>query len=600
MKQVIPSKVWEQHCAILAKPGRGKSVAAKGGAEGLMKSGIRVGAVDPTAAWWGLRLLADGKTRSPYDMVIFGGDHADIPIDPKRADAQAFGEKIGAIVGGADWSWILDTSLMGGKFRTEFFIGFAEALFATNRRRLNLFLDECHLYIPQQHAGGRAAKTMLAAGNNLVAGGRGRGFCVTMISQRPAKVHKDSLTATESLIVMGMIAPQDIGAAMDWVKVQGDLGKAKDMISTLPALPVGTGWVYAPMLDLMEKKKFPMIDTFDCSAAPDSKGHIGATTELAKIDLEAIRSALGPKKLAAKPAPVIDAKDGFKPAGEAFASLRVASEQEKARSEAAALKDRERAFAAGAREADARHAERLPAILDAQHASSVDVGFKLGLATAASVVSRASGILEIPKRKPLPKELLAPAKISAMPEQELGTKATPIGPRPYLQPAPAPAMPAAQATGELTAPQAHVMRALAWWTAMGHPQPTRAQIGGITGWKVGGSNMRGRFAELSKMGYITYPSEKTVAMTDAGAAVAPEPNMDQTLIGSIRAMLSKPQCSMFDLLQPGAVHERADLAEALGWENGGSNMRGRLSELSKFELIEYPSKSAVKLQDWVQ
>lgn len=287
MRFPIPDEIWEQHVAIMAKPGRGKTVLAKGGAARLMKQGLRCGAIDPTAAWWGMRLKADGETPA-FPMVIFGGDHADIPITAHM------GEKIGQLVGAADYSWVIDTSLMGKNARTEFFTGWAEAIFATNRRRLNLFLDECHLFIPQLHAGGKAAKNMLAAGNNLIAGGRGRGFCVTMISQRPAKVAKDSLTATESMITLGMIAPQDVDAIERWIKIQGDADKTKEMIKSLPALPRGEAWVYAPALDLLKHVTVPMIDTFDSSRAPGAGQEVAAPTELAQINLDAIRAALAP------------------------------------------------------------------------------------------------------------------------------------------------------------------------------------------------------------------------------------------------------------------------------------------------------------------
>jgi hypothetical protein len=37
-----------------------------------------------------------------------------------------------------------------------------------------------------------------------------------------------------------------------------------------------------------------------------------------------------------------------------------------------------------------------------------------------------------------------------------------------------------------------------------------------------------------------------------------------------------------------------------GWEASGSNLRNRLSELSQLELVEYPGRGDVQLQDWVQ
>jgi molybdopterin-guanine dinucleotide biosynthesis protein len=45
----------EQHIAVLGKTGSGKTFAVKGIVEHLLERGRRVGIVDPTGAWWGLR-----------------------------------------------------------------------------------------------------------------------------------------------------------------------------------------------------------------------------------------------------------------------------------------------------------------------------------------------------------------------------------------------------------------------------------------------------------------------------------------------------------------------------------------------------------------
>ncbi|MBI5939671.1 MAG: hypothetical protein HY859_04520, partial [Caulobacterales bacterium] len=44
---------------------------------------------------------------------------------------------------------------------------------------------------------------------------------------------------------------------------------------------------------------------------------------------------------------------------------------------------------------------------------------------------------------------------------------------------------------------------------------------------------------------------------------------------------------------------RADLAAAVGWEPGGSTLRARLSELHTLEIVQYPTKGVVELQEWV-
>ena len=75
----IPDQAMAQHMAILGKTGSGKTYAAKGLVERLIEAGRRVCVLDPTDAWWGLRSGTDG-VRPGLPVVIFGGDHADVPI----------------------------------------------------------------------------------------------------------------------------------------------------------------------------------------------------------------------------------------------------------------------------------------------------------------------------------------------------------------------------------------------------------------------------------------------------------------------------------------------------------------------------------------
>lgn len=71
----VPAAALDQHIAILGKTGSGKTFAAKGIVERLLGQRRQVCVLDPTAAWWGLRLDANGKGRG-YDVVLIGGKPA--------------------------------------------------------------------------------------------------------------------------------------------------------------------------------------------------------------------------------------------------------------------------------------------------------------------------------------------------------------------------------------------------------------------------------------------------------------------------------------------------------------------------------------------
>ena len=52
-----------------------------------------------------------------------------------------------------------------------------------------------------------------------------------LISQRPAKLHKDSLTQVETLVAMRLIAPQDRDAVSDWIADQADKDQGKEIVA---------------------------------------------------------------------------------------------------------------------------------------------------------------------------------------------------------------------------------------------------------------------------------------------------------------------------------------------------------------------------------
>ncbi len=278
----IPDAALAQHIAILGKTGSGKTYAAKGVVERLLERGERIAIVDPTGVYWGLRLDANGIKASPYEVVIFGGRHADLPL------SAGDGERLAEIIGTSTTPVILDTQQMGVGARTQFFTAFAEGLLRHNRGPLHLVLDEAHLFAPQGGSIGFDTAQMLHATNNLVSLGRSAGLRIMMISQRPAKLHKDSLTQVETLVALRLIAPPDRKAVKDWLDGAPDKSRGDEIMASLASLPQGTGWVYAPEQGVLVKAAFPAIQTFDSGRPLEN----GAAPALKPIDVAAIKAAL--------------------------------------------------------------------------------------------------------------------------------------------------------------------------------------------------------------------------------------------------------------------------------------------------------------------
>ena len=300
-KTTIPAAALSQHMAVLGKTGSGKSYAMRGIVEQLLNDKARVCVIDPTGAWYGLRTLADGK-HAGYPVAIFGGSHADFPL------AAQHGEELAEIIGTSSTPAILDVSLLRTGERTRLFTDFAEGLLRKNRGPLHLVIDEAHLFAPQGRVNDPQSGAMLHAANNLVSLGRSRGLRIVLITQRPAKLHKDSLTQVETLVAMRLIAPQDRKAVEEWIKDNTEGDQGRQILSSLATLKTGQGWVWAPELGVLERVQFPTIRTFDSGRAPDLEGASGPV--LAPIDREAIAGRLkavaqdaidnDPKRLRAK------------------------------------------------------------------------------------------------------------------------------------------------------------------------------------------------------------------------------------------------------------------------------------------------------------
>lgn len=281
--KTVPQAALQQHIAVLGKTGSGKTYAAKGIVEHLLDQRRQVCVLDPTGAWWGLRLASNGEAQG-YDIVLLGGAHADIPL------AEKSGAAVARLVTEQRASVVIDTSGFTVGEYTRWFIDFAGTLYTTIRAPLHLVIDEAHYFMPQGKSPDVDAGRMLHAGNRLMSGGRSKGIRGLLITQRPAKLHKDSLTCADTLIAMRVIAPQDRQAIKDWIDGAGDQAKGKVVLDSLAALKRGEGWVWYPEGGHLERVTFPTIGTYDSSATPKHGAKAGP--EPGAIKLEEVQAAM--------------------------------------------------------------------------------------------------------------------------------------------------------------------------------------------------------------------------------------------------------------------------------------------------------------------
>lgn len=275
----LPIEAVTETFAILAKRGKGKTNTAVVMAEEMISAGQPVVVIDPVGVWWGLRTSADGK-RDGLPIVIFGGDHADVPLEPTA------GELIADVVVERRISALIDLSSLSKSASRRFMEKFVERIYHRNREPLHIIIDEADAFAPQRSMGGDGAR-LLGAMEDLVRRGRARGIGCTLITQRPAVLHKDILTQAEVLIALGMTGPRDVAAIDEWVRLHADEAEAREVKQSLPSLPVGTAWVWSPgWLDVLQKVQIRARKTFDSSATPRPGVKRVVPQKVARVDLE--------------------------------------------------------------------------------------------------------------------------------------------------------------------------------------------------------------------------------------------------------------------------------------------------------------------------
>jgi hypothetical protein len=327
----LPDAALDGDIAILGKKGRGKTYAAKGIVERLLRMNRRVLILDPLNVWWGLRSDATGEGPG-FPIAVFGGPNGDMPLTETMA------RPLARLIARNNLPAVVDMSDMRKAAWQRLVRDMLDELFTQNRDPLWIVLEEADIFAPQQPREGDS-NAVLGEVDRIARRGRAFGFRLISLTQRPARLHKDVLTQLSSLIALGVTSPQDREAIKAWVDGNADRDKAKVVMDSLARLPVGRGWVWVPDLDLLEEAAFPPIATLDNSATPLAGQRRIAPKRLAEVDLSELQSALAMETfdtdLSAEPLhesdqparrPHVEAKTGRK-AGEIEVLLRKEQDQ---------------------------------------------------------------------------------------------------------------------------------------------------------------------------------------------------------------------------------------------------------------------------------
>jgi hypothetical protein len=193
-----------QKYGFIGRSGSGKSYGSMKMAELFLGAGAQIIALDWVGIWWSLRLNADGKRPGFEHVYIFGGEHADVALQPES------GALMADLVVDKHISVVLDVMHFRKAERTRFATAFAEQFFhrkKTARTACHLFIEEAQAYLPQMVRGEEAR--MVGVFEDIGKVGRNYGIGTTLISQRPQAINKDVLNQVEVLLAFQTNGPQE-------------------------------------------------------------------------------------------------------------------------------------------------------------------------------------------------------------------------------------------------------------------------------------------------------------------------------------------------------------------------------------------------------
>ncbi len=265
---------------IVAQRGAGKSYCASVLMEEMVEHGLFVGYVDPLGITWGIRASADGE-HAGYPVLILGGRHGDLPLDP------ASGAIVSQFVLEQRQPFILDLSLFEDEDEQRQFVAEFIRGFRLHEEVLcHLIVDEADLFAPQVPQSPMAQRSLTAM-NRLTRRYRYKGMGCTLITQRPAELHKRVLGQIDLLLALRVISPQDSKALDDWIKRNAGEAERAQFLATLSGLQTGTAWAWSPQwLSLLQQVAIRTRRTFDSSATPKVGVKRSTPRQLAEIDLE--------------------------------------------------------------------------------------------------------------------------------------------------------------------------------------------------------------------------------------------------------------------------------------------------------------------------
>lgn len=547
----LPLELLTSTQAILARKRSGKSYLASVEAEELLEAKQQIVVIDPTGAWWGLRSNAAGDGPG-YPVVVFGGDHADAPLDYLAGKAMA------AALVEHGFSAIFDIGNFENIQQIQFVMDFCAEMLRINRQAIHIFIDEADTFAPQQTRNPAQFKC-LGTVTRLVSQGGIRGLGVTMITQRSAKINWDVLSQVDILTVLRMGAPLDVKPVFEWLQSETSKEFAAQVKAALPSLPIGTAFIASAHLGIAARVEVRPRRTFNSGATPKPGERKVEPKVLAQVDIEKLGKQISESVQRAKEdspeflkQKIRELEDKISTGG--VADMGLTDEIQRMEQELEELRP--------LRDEAEKHGRRV-------------IQLRAILTTIQEVIARG---LEV-----VPTESVAP-----LPSVE----------RPPLITLPTPVLKSASThDAAKSGPAQRILGALAQLRSIGVNNPPRIQVCVMSGYgNMASTGFAKAMSALNVAGLLQYGPEQTVSFTPAGLAEAPQVPVirgNAELHAKIYETLGGPETKILCQLiaaYPKAV-ERDALMTGAGYSNQASTGFAKaLSRLSTLRYVSYPGK----------
>lgn len=586
----LPIETVTQAIGVIAKRRAGKSYLIMKLVEQLFAARQQVVILDPKGDSWGLRFGADGKSPG-LPIVIIGGEHGDVKLEPSA------GEVVARLVVEDRVNALVDLSELRKHEVATFATAFLETLYRLKAREqyrtaMMLVVDEADAIAPQRPQ--RGEERMLGAAEDIVRRGGQRGIGCIMATQRAAVLNKNVLTQVQILVALRTIAPQDLEAMNAWVDVHGSTEQRRQLMQSLPSLPVGSAWFWSPgwpsERGIFERVQVGKRETYDSGATPKAGEHRSEPKRAAEVDLGALTAKMAATIERAK---ADDPKELRK---------RIAELEREAKAKAAAPAAKVERVETKTVELrlpgfDPKTLKRLEALLDrlelvGGQVADLAAPLREQAATIRSIIdhaaaeaqdtkaalARAAGARQVPPVSGARAPVVPPSRGTGTPPVRTGAS-----------------RPTAPSSND---PRGRILRSFAWWRAAGIDEPTRPQLAFGARYSVNG-HFNNVVGSMRTEGTVEYPGPNRLRLTSEGWALAPAIDTAPTraeLVDMVREQLRQaPLVRVFDALaEAGGPISRADLAAGAGYSVNGhfNNVVGRLHTLG---LADYPSPGMIAL-----